>query len=110
MNNAVNVGGINKIPNKSGGVGTAMIAIIVKKQIGIISNGRTFCSISLIDLMPKTKTGIIIAIKKYSVLSFIIRKIIMMNEAIARKRISFFSICLLKATIAPPKIKGIPTY
>ena len=33
-----------------------------------------------------------------------------MNEIAERKIISFFSICLLKATIAPPKIIGIPIY
>ena len=63
MNSDVNVGGINKIANKSVGMGTCIIAIITKKQTGIMSNGRTFCSIFLIDLMPKIKTGIIIDIK-----------------------------------------------
>ena len=67
MNNAVNVAGINKIPNKSKGCLIVTIEIIIKKQTGIIYNGRTLCSICLIDLMPKIKTGIIIAIKKYSV-------------------------------------------
>ena len=67
MNNAVNVAGINKIQNKSNGCLIVITEIIIKKQTGIINYGRTFCSISLIDLMPKIKTGIIIATKKYSV-------------------------------------------
>ena len=65
-NNAVSVAGINKIPNKSNGEWICIMDIIIKKQTGITSSGRMFGSICLIDRMPKTKTGIIIHIKKYS--------------------------------------------
>jgi hypothetical protein len=82
---------------------------IKKKQIDGISNGRILCSISLIDITPKTKKGIIIAIKKYCKLSVIRRKIKIIKEMVERKRISFFLIGLLKVINAPPKIMSIPT-
>ena len=72
INIALSAGGINKIENRSHGELTGIIEINNKKLEKIISNANMFFSIFLSDKIPNTRTGRLIAAKKYSGLSIVI--------------------------------------
>ena len=93
---AVKADGINKIENKSQGALIGTIEINNKKLENIISNASIFFSIFLSDKIPNTITGRLIAAKKYSSLSIVIKNNINPKEIDITLTICFFVKLLLK--------------
>ena len=91
---------INKIENKSQGALIGTIEINNKKLEKIISNANMFFSIFLSDKIPNTRTGRLIAAKKYSGLSIVINNNINPQPAI--------NLVLSNKSIRPKIISNAP--